>query len=119
MHLHGNTWVVTGTEGGRVPEAAWTPGNTEIVGVAQARTMEFEAKYPGDWMLHCHLPHHMMNQMVSMVVPLSHLGHGMHTGMSMKTAWGCFETVTPWPKTLDLRSAEISERAPRRERAVS
>lgn len=88
MHLHGNTWVVTGTEGGRVPEAAWTPGNTEIVGVAQARVMEFEAKYPGDWMLHCHLPHHMMNQMISMVGPVSHLGHGLHTGMSMENGMG-------------------------------
>jgi manganese oxidase len=88
MHLHGNTWVVTGTEGGRVPEAAWTPGNTELVGVAQARTMEFEAKYAGDWMLHCHLPHHMMNQMVSMVGPISHLGHGLHTGMSMENGMG-------------------------------
>jgi FtsP/CotA-like multicopper oxidase with cupredoxin domain len=88
MHLHGNTWVVTGTEGGRVPEAAWTPGNTEIVGVAQARNMEFEAMYPGDWMLHCHLPHHMMNQMISMVGPISHVGHGMHTGMSMESGMG-------------------------------
>ena len=25
IHLHGNTFYVTGTEGGRVPEAAWTP----------------------------------------------------------------------------------------------
>ncbi|MEW5976309.1 MAG: multicopper oxidase domain-containing protein [Acidobacteriota bacterium] len=88
MHLHGNTWVVTGTEGGRVPEAAWTPGNTEIVGVAQARNMEFEAKFVGDWMLHCHLPHHMMNQMVSMVGPMSHGGSGMHTGMSMENGMG-------------------------------
>ena len=43
---------------------------------------------PGDWMLHCHLPHHMMNQMVSMVGPLSHVGHGMHTGMSMENGMG-------------------------------
>jgi len=88
MHLHGNTWVVTGTEGGRVPEASWTPGNTEIVGVAQARSVEFEAKYAGDWMLHCHLPHHMMNQMISMVGPISHVGHGLHTGMSMENGMG-------------------------------
>ena len=25
---------------------------------------------PGDWHLHCHLPHHMMNQMTSMVGPI-------------------------------------------------
>ena len=38
--------------------------------MAQARDMEFVANNPGDWHLHCHLPHHMMNQMVSMVGPL-------------------------------------------------
>jgi len=69
VHLHGHTWAVTGTEGGRIPTAAWMPGNTEIVGVAQARTMELVANNPGDWMIHCHLPHHMMNAMTSMVGP--------------------------------------------------
>jgi len=88
MHLHGNTFFVTGTEGGRVPEAAWTPQNTVLVGVAQARDVEFEAKYVGDWMLHCHLPHHMMNQMVSMVGPMEHMGHGLHSGLGMKEGMG-------------------------------
>jgi len=69
MHLHGNQFVVTGTEGGRIPESAWYPGNTVIVGVAQSRDIEFVANRAGDWMLHCHLPHHMMNQMVPMVGP--------------------------------------------------
>ena len=65
MHLHGHTFYTTGTEGGRIPEASWWPGNTVLVGVAQARTIEFVANNPGDWMVHCHLPHHMMNQMSS------------------------------------------------------
>jgi len=52
IHLHGNTFYVTATEGGRAPESTWAPGNTVIVGVAQAREIEFDAKYPGDWMLH-------------------------------------------------------------------
>lgn len=88
IHLHGNTFYVTGTEAGRVPEAAWTPGNTLLLGVAQARNIEFEAKYRGDWMLHCHLPHHMMNQMASLVGPLSHGGTGMHSGMGMEEGMG-------------------------------
>ncbi|PYV42983.1 MAG: copper oxidase [Acidobacteria bacterium] len=88
IHLHGNQFVVTGTEGGRIPEPARYPENTVLVGVAQARVVEFEAKYAGDWMLHCHLPHHMMNQMVSMVGPISHAGHGMPTGMSMENGMG-------------------------------
>ncbi len=67
IHVHGHTFYTTGTEGGRIPETAWWPGNTVLLGVAQARDVEFVANNPGDWMLHCHLPHHMMNQMMSSV----------------------------------------------------
>jgi manganese oxidase len=88
MHVHGNQFYVTGTEGGRIPETGWFPGNTVLVGVAQARDVEFDAVYPGDWMLHCHLPHHMMNQMVSMVGPLGHAGHGLQTGGGMEEGMG-------------------------------
>jgi FtsP/CotA-like multicopper oxidase with cupredoxin domain len=67
MHLHGNQFVLTGTEGGRAPESTWYPMNTVLVGVAQARVVEFDAKYPGAWMIHCHLPHHMMNSMMDLL----------------------------------------------------
>jgi len=67
IHLHGNQFVVTETEGGRIPESAWYPQNTVLVGVAQARVVEFEAKYSGAWMIHCHLPHHMMNSMMDLL----------------------------------------------------
>jgi hypothetical protein len=88
IHLHGHQFVVTGTEGGRQPESTWGPGNTILVGVAQSRDVEFVANNPGDWMLHCHLPHHMMNQMSSNVGPLSRraalpAGEGMEQGMGM------------------------------------
>lgn len=63
IHLHGNTFFVTGTEAGRAPKSTWRPENTVLVGVANARDIEFDAIHPGDWMLHCHLPHHMMNNM--------------------------------------------------------
>jgi hypothetical protein len=69
MHLHGHTFWVTGTEGGRIPESAWVPGNTVVVGVAQVREVEFIANNPGDWVLHCHMFHHMMNHMISGVGP--------------------------------------------------
>jgi manganese oxidase len=88
VHLHGHQFVVTGTEGGRQPQSTWGPQNTVLVGVAQARDIEFDAKYAGDWMLHCHLPHHMMNQMSSMAGPLTRrsgmvAGAGMEQGMGM------------------------------------
>jgi hypothetical protein len=88
MHLHGYTFHVTGTEGGRIQESAWWPGNTVLVGVAQARDVELTANRPGDWMLHCHLPHHMMNQMSSNVGTMTRrpgqpAGVDMNTGMGM------------------------------------
>ena len=67
IHLHGHQFVITGTEGGRAPESTWYPSNTVLVGVAQAKVVEFEAKYPGAWMIHCHLPHHMMNSMMDLL----------------------------------------------------
>lgn len=94
IHLHGNTFYVTGTEAGRVPPAAWTPANTVLVGVAQARDIEFEANNPGDWMLHCHMPHHMMNHMASMVGPMLE-APGMQTGMGMPEGMGMMQQGAP------------------------
>ncbi len=89
IHLHGHQFYVTGSEGGRIRTTAVEPANTVLVGVAQARDIEFVAHNPGDWHFHCHLPHHMMNQMASMVGPLM-MGHsagmrpaGMEPGMGI------------------------------------
>ncbi|MFZ3218224.1 MAG: copper oxidase [Candidatus Acidiferrales bacterium] len=88
IHMHGHQFVITGTEGGRQPKATWGPNNTVLVGVAQSRNVEFLATNPGDWMIHCHMPHHMMNQMSSMVGPMTRrsgmpAGAGMEEGMGM------------------------------------
>jgi manganese oxidase len=88
IHLHGFTFWETGREGARQPEAIWPRGNTTLVGVAQARDIEFVADRAGDWMFHCHLPHHMMNQMASNVGPLTRLRQGMQGGASMEEAMG-------------------------------
>src|SRR5271154_5615064 len=88
IHMHGHQFVITGTEGGRQPRATWGPNNTLLVGVAQSRNVEFVATNPGDWMIHCHMPHHMMNQMSSMAGPMTRragmpAGAGMEEGMGM------------------------------------
>src|ERR1700722_5787417 len=88
IHLHGFTFWETGREGARQPEAIWPRGNTTLVGVAQARDIEFVADRLGDWMFHCHLPHHMMNQMASNVGPMTRLGRGMQAGASMEEGMG-------------------------------
>ena len=41
-----------------------------LVGVAQVREIEFIANNPGDWIIHCHMFHHMMNSMSSQAGPL-------------------------------------------------
>jgi hypothetical protein len=97
IHLHGHTFYTTGTEGGRIPEAAWCPGNTVLVGVAQSRDVEFVANNPGDWMIHCHLPHHMMNQMSSNVGPMTRLGTGMPAGAGMEEGMGMLRGASGVP----------------------
>jgi FtsP/CotA-like multicopper oxidase with cupredoxin domain len=77
IHFHGHTGWITGADGGRIPETAWIPTNNILVGVAQVREVEFIANNPGDWVMHCHMFHHMMNHMVSGVGPGS---RGMATG---------------------------------------
>ncbi len=101
IHLHGHTFHTTGTEGGRIPNSAWMPGNTVLVGVAQSRDVEFTAYNPGDWMLHCHLPHHMMNQMSSNVGPMSRKGAGMPAGVDMNQGMGMLNGATGAPLSDD------------------
>lgn len=67
IHLHGYYFKVAETDGGRIPEAAQWPETTVLVPVGSTRTVEFIANNPGDWAMHCHMTHHVMNQM----------GHGL------------------------------------------
>ena len=81
IHLHGHQFVVTGTEAGRGPVEGLTPQNTVLVGVAQARDIEFEAKYTGDWMLHCHVQTHSDTGMMTffhVIEPGTTLPAGAH-----------------------------------------
>ena len=89
MHLHGMQFWITGTEAGRIPDTAWIPSNNVLVAVAQARDIEFIANNPGDWVFHCHMFHHMMNFMSSMVGRMGGDSmKGMSSGGSMATGMG-------------------------------
>lgn len=63
IHLHGFQFLVTETDGGRIPRSAQWPETTVLVAVGTTRTIEFVADEPGDWVMHCHMTHHVMNQM--------------------------------------------------------
>ncbi len=74
IHLHGYQFTITETDGGRIPESARWPETTVLVPVGSTRTIEFVANEPGDWALHCHMTHHLMNQM----------GHGIPNMIGVK-----------------------------------
>jgi len=63
IHLHGYQFKVTETDGGQIHESAQQPDTTVLVPVGSTRTIEFVADEPGDWAMHCHMTHHVMNQM--------------------------------------------------------
>jgi FtsP/CotA-like multicopper oxidase with cupredoxin domain len=63
IHMHGYDFEVTCTDGGWVrPEARWPEVSIDIP-VGAMRAYEFDAKYLGDWAIHCHKSHHTMNAM--------------------------------------------------------
>jgi FtsP/CotA-like multicopper oxidase with cupredoxin domain len=63
IHIHGYKFRVTATDGEDIPLSAQWPETTVLVAVGQTRTIEFIADAPGDWAFHCHMTHHVMNQM--------------------------------------------------------
>jgi hypothetical protein len=74
IHLHGYQFKVTDTDGGPIPEAGQWPETTVLVPTGSTRTIEFVADEPGDWAMHCHMTHHVMNQM----------GHGLPNLIGME-----------------------------------
>lgn len=63
IHLHGHYFKVVATDGGQIPVAGQWPQTTVLVPVGSTRDIEFIADAPGDWAMHCHMTHHVMNQM--------------------------------------------------------
>lgn len=63
IHLHGYAFTITETDGGAIPASARHPDTTVLVPTGSTRTVEFIADNPGDWAMHCHMTHHVMNQM--------------------------------------------------------
>jgi FtsP/CotA-like multicopper oxidase with cupredoxin domain len=63
IHLHGYQFRIVETDGGAIPESAQQRETTVLVQTGSTKTIEFVADEPGDWALHCHMTHHVMNQM--------------------------------------------------------
>ena len=63
IHIHGHSYRITATDGGKIPKAGQWPETTVLVPVGATRDVEFIADAPGDWAFHCHKSHHTMNPM--------------------------------------------------------
>lgn len=102
IHLHGHAFRVVATDGGAILRAGQWPETTVLVPVGSTRTVEFEADAPGDWALHCHMTHHVMNQM----------GHDFPnmTGIEPGTLDGRVRSVLPAYMTMGQNGmAEMGE----------
>ncbi len=64
MHIHGGPFTIVETDGNIVPESARIQKDTVNVGPGERYDVIWEAREPGKWLLHCHIPHHTTNNNV-------------------------------------------------------
>jgi FtsP/CotA-like multicopper oxidase with cupredoxin domain len=63
IHLHGHYFTMVEIDGSAIPADRQWQQNTVLVPVGSTHGVEFIADAPGDWAMHCHMSHHVMNQM--------------------------------------------------------
>ena len=61
MHIHGGPFEIVETDGNPVQESARVLKDTVNVGPGERYDVIWEAREPGKWLLHCHIPHHTTN----------------------------------------------------------
>jgi FtsP/CotA-like multicopper oxidase with cupredoxin domain len=64
MHLHRFPFKIVATDGHPVPEAAQLTKDTVSAAPGERYDIEFVPTETGEWMLHCHIPHHTTNEHV-------------------------------------------------------
>lgn len=63
MHIHGHQFVVTASDGNTIAFGKRLVKNTVNVASGETYDVVFKADNPGIWPFHCHIPHHMSNNM--------------------------------------------------------
>ena len=63
IHIHGHQFSVTASDGNSIYKANRLTKNTISVSPGETWDIEFLANNPGRWPFHCHIPHHMSNNM--------------------------------------------------------
>lgn len=63
MHIHGHQFSISASDGNTIPIQNRFLKNTVNVASGETYDIEFKANNPGNWPFHCHIPHHMSNNM--------------------------------------------------------
>jgi len=63
IHIHGHQITVTASDGNTIPIQNRLVKNTVNVASGETYDLEFKANNPGRWPIHCHIPHHISNNM--------------------------------------------------------
>ncbi len=64
MHVHGGPFTVVARDGVVLPAGARFDSDTVNVGPGQRYDVIWQARRPGKWLVHCHIPHHTTNNNV-------------------------------------------------------
>ncbi|MDQ6870949.1 MAG: DUF4396 domain-containing protein [Gemmatimonadota bacterium] len=64
MHIHGGPFTVVARDGVMLPTAAQFQADVINVGPGQRYDVIWPAREQGKWILHCHIPHHTLNNNV-------------------------------------------------------
>ena len=64
MHMHGGPFTVVARDGVVLAPAARFQADVINVGPGQRYDVVWPAREPGKWILHCHIPHHTLNNNV-------------------------------------------------------
>jgi FtsP/CotA-like multicopper oxidase with cupredoxin domain len=63
IHIHGHQFPVVASDGNTIPVQNRLLKNTIHVASGETWDIEFTANNSGVWPFHCHIPHHMSNNM--------------------------------------------------------
>jgi FtsP/CotA-like multicopper oxidase with cupredoxin domain len=63
MHIHGHQFEITASDGNQIQQQNRMLKNTINVASGETWDTVFLADNPGTWPYHCHIPHHMSNNM--------------------------------------------------------
>ncbi|WDV46609.1 multicopper oxidase domain-containing protein [Clostridiaceae bacterium M8S5] len=63
IHLHGHQFNIVASDGNAIKKENWLLKNTVLVSSGTTWDITFKADNPGYWPMHCHIPHHISNNM--------------------------------------------------------